>query len=128
MELKYHHHITIILPSLYNHRYGPLVHHWTMRYEAKHVYFKGFAQSMGNFINLPYSLAMRHQHLQCYLGASTHELPGTDLEVGLGIYVCVICVDIIPVEMYVQSVYKYMQQSLGWFDSTLDRHRFHSCC
>lgn len=57
-----------------------------MRYEAKHAYFKGLAQSMGNFINLPYSLAMRHQYLQCYLSANTHELPGSDLEVGPGWY------------------------------------------
>lgn len=48
-------------------RYGPLVRHWTMRYEAKHSYFKSLAQSMGNFINLPYSLAMRHQQHQCYV-------------------------------------------------------------
>jgi hypothetical protein len=38
-----------------------------MRYEAKHSYFKQLAHSMGNFINLPYSLAMRHQQHQCYV-------------------------------------------------------------
>jgi hypothetical protein len=32
-----------------------------MRYEAKHSYFKSLAVSSGNFINLPYSLAKRHQ-------------------------------------------------------------------
>ena len=55
-------------------RYGPLVRHWTMRYEAKHAYFKRLAQSMGNFINLPYSLAMRHQQLQCYYAANYQEI------------------------------------------------------
>ena len=45
-------------------RFGPLVHQWTMRYEAKH---KSLANSIGNFINAPYTLAMRHQYLQCYL-------------------------------------------------------------
>ena len=47
--------------------YGPLVRLWKMRYKAKHSYFKSLSQAMGNFINLPYSLAMRHQFLQCYL-------------------------------------------------------------
>ncbi len=37
-----------------------------MRFEAKHSYFKQLARYMGNFINLPISLAMRHQQLQCY--------------------------------------------------------------
>ena len=75
--------VIIILLLLY--RYGPLVRHWTMRYEAKHAYFKTLAQSMGNFINVPYSLAMRHQQLQCYQSSSVQELsqlsigPGTKL-------------------------------------------------
>lgn len=30
-------------------RFGPLVRHWTMRFEAKHSYFKQLAQAMGNF-------------------------------------------------------------------------------
>ena len=55
------------------HSYGPLVHHWTMRFEAKHGYFKRLAQSLGNFINLPHSLAMRHQHLQCYWSTNYQE-------------------------------------------------------
>jgi hypothetical protein len=38
-----------------------------MRYEAKHKYFKSMASIIGNFINAPYTLAMRHQYLQCYL-------------------------------------------------------------
>jgi hypothetical protein len=32
-----------------------------MRYEAKHHYFKRLAISLGNFINLPFSLSKRHQ-------------------------------------------------------------------
>ncbi len=47
-----------------------------MRYEAKHSYFKKLAQSMDNFINLPHSLAMRHQQLQCYWSMNEDELPG----------------------------------------------------
>ena len=37
-----------------------------MRFEAKHGYFKRLAQGMFNFKNLSKSLAIRHQHLQCY--------------------------------------------------------------
>ena len=48
-------------------RFGPLVWHWTMRYEAKHSYFKCLENTLGNFINLPYFLAVRHQHHQCYI-------------------------------------------------------------
>ena len=47
-----------------------------MRYEAKN---KSLATRLGNFINLPYSLAMRHQQLQCY-----KEVIGHELEVGPG--------------------------------------------
>jgi len=67
-------------------RFGPLVRHWTMRYEAKHSYFKQLANSMGNFINIPYSLAMRHQLYHCYLHTDTHELPGWthNIETGPG--------------------------------------------
>ena len=39
---------------------------WCMRFEAKHHYFKRLAQGMNNFKNLPKTLAVRHQRLQCY--------------------------------------------------------------
>ncbi|XP_048583720.1 uncharacterized protein LOC5498446 isoform X2 [Nematostella vectensis] len=45
---------------------GPLVHSWCMRYEAKHHYFKRTAILLGNWINLPFSLAKRHQEGLCY--------------------------------------------------------------
>ena len=71
---------------VYFYRFGPLVRHWTMRYEAKHSYFKRLTQSVNNFINLPYSLASRHQQYQCYLNTNTKELPGCvdDIDVGPG--------------------------------------------
>ena len=49
-----------------SYRNGPLVRQWCMRFEAKHHYFKRLAQGMNNFKNLPKTLAMRHQRLQCY--------------------------------------------------------------
>ena len=48
-------------------RFGPLIHHWTARYESKHRYLKQLATGLGNFKNLPLSLATRHQSYQCYL-------------------------------------------------------------
>ena len=44
---------------------GSLVRYWTMRYKAKHQYFKSLATQMGNFINVTFSLAMRQQSNQC---------------------------------------------------------------
>ena len=70
-------------PNLYICRLGPLVGHWTMRYEAKNKYFKSLATRLGNFINLPYSLAMHHQQLQCYYNLNK-EVIGHELEVGPG--------------------------------------------
>ena len=44
---------------------GPLLAYWCMRYEAKHSYFKQLSRSIGNYINLPWTLANRHQLLMC---------------------------------------------------------------
>lgn len=41
-----------------------------MHYEAKHQYFKQLASTMGNFVNVCFSLAMRHQCFQCYVLSS----------------------------------------------------------
>ena len=45
-------------------RTGPLVNTWAMRMEAKNSYFKRIARS-SNFKNVPYTVARRHQRLQC---------------------------------------------------------------
>ena len=65
-------------------RVGPLVRHWTMRYEAKHQYFKQLARSMGNYINICHSLAIRHQSLQCYLLQSGAVLHHNQADIGNG--------------------------------------------
>lgn len=43
---------------------------WCMRYEAKHSYFKTMAAYMGNFTNVAYTIADRHQTHNCYLNNS----------------------------------------------------------
>ena len=65
-------------------RYGPLIRHWTMQFEARHKYFKclALATSLGNFINIAHTLAVRHQQMHCYLALERSTLSGEDLEVG----------------------------------------------
>lgn len=65
-------------------RFGPLINHWTTRFEAKHKYFKHLANVMGNFKNICYSLALRHQLYRCYLSLNTDTLSTEDIEVGPG--------------------------------------------
>ena len=55
-------------------RCGPLSCMWCMRYEAKHSYFKHLAHVLGNFKNIPKTLAEHHQMYMCY-----HMADGTDL-------------------------------------------------
>ena len=55
-----------------------------MRFEARHSYFKRLAAQMGNFINISYSLSVRHQRLQCYHQLDQHSVGGEDMEVGPG--------------------------------------------
>jgi len=55
-----------------------------MRYEAKHSYFKKLAQVMGNFINIPYTLAKRHQLHQCYQNTTSPMTGMPRLTVGTG--------------------------------------------
>ena len=45
---------------------GPLGAFWCMRYEAKHSYFKQLQRKIRNYINIPYTLSLRHQQWQCY--------------------------------------------------------------
>ena len=44
--------------------FGPPVRYWTMRFEAKHQYFKDLARKCKNFKNLPHTLSTRCQALQ----------------------------------------------------------------
>ena len=57
-----------------------------MRYEARHNYFKKLAQDIGNYINISWTLAMRHQLLQCYYSLNPDELFEDSPEVGPGMF------------------------------------------
>lgn len=66
-------------------RFGPLVRHWTMRYEARHSYFKKLAQNIGNYINISWTLANRHQLLQCYYHTTQDYFLSDAVDIGPGI-------------------------------------------
>ncbi len=53
--------------------FGPLVHLWTMRFEAKHSFFKQVARHTNCFKNVPRSLAVKHQLMISYHLKSSHE-------------------------------------------------------
>jgi hypothetical protein len=54
-----------------------------MRFEAKHNYFKKLSQKLGNFINIAWTLASRHQEWHCYQWHGTSIL-GHETEIGPG--------------------------------------------
>lgn len=56
------HHLMIHYPGVIQ-TIGPLIHVWTMRYEAKHTFFKS---SIKNFKNVTKSLALKHQLAVAY--------------------------------------------------------------
>jgi len=41
-----------------------MVRSWCMRFESKHTYFKQVAIALGNYINVPYTVADRHKKMQ----------------------------------------------------------------
>ena len=46
--------------------FGPLVSLWTMRFEAKHSFFKQAVRHINNFRNVTLSLATKHQFMVAY--------------------------------------------------------------
>ena len=83
--------------------YGPLVRHWTMRYEAKHNHLKKLAQNIGNFINIAWTLSTHHQYWQCYKWQEG-DLMDDEPEIGPGIYMCM-CIMLCCVSVFVQCTY-----------------------
>lgn len=55
-----------------------------MCFEARHRYFKRLASQLGDFINVPYTLAIRHQQQQCYYNLDTSAIGGEEPEIGPG--------------------------------------------
>ena len=57
-------HYLVHLPSQVL-KFGPLIRTWCMRHKRKHSLFKDLASNIKNFKNLPYSLAMKYQKVEC---------------------------------------------------------------
>lgn len=62
-------------------RVGPLIASWCMRMEAKNSYFKKVAR-VGNFQNIAYSVAKRHQRLMCAYLQNSRFFTYDDLQCG----------------------------------------------
>lgn len=83
-----------------------------MRFEAKNKYIKGLAVRMGNFINAPYTLAVRHQQLQCYYNLN-QEVIGKEWECGPSDTVSTDVLSGLGLEMSLASEpYRYAQHNV----------------
>ena len=80
-----------------------------MRFEAKHNYFKKLATRLGNFININYSLAMRHQQLQCYQHLQSDSL-GNEVELGPGKMVSADDVEYIDAHVLTGTVFRCVHE------------------
>ena len=63
---------------------GPLIHFWTMRFEAKHRFFKRLGHIVCNYRNILKTLCHRQQMFLCYSLMSGKDLTQRDVEVGPG--------------------------------------------
>lgn len=81
--------------------FGPLVALWTMRFEAKHSFFKQVARHTNCFKNIPRSLATKHQFMLAYHTHSS-SLKKSSLEV--------MDVSIMPVDVLNEGVVSTLKQ------------------
>ncbi|XP_028403161.1 uncharacterized protein LOC114525900 [Dendronephthya gigantea] len=63
---------------------GPLLHYWTMRFEAKHRFFKRLGHIVCNYRNILKTLCSRQQMYLCYNIISGKDLVERDVEIGPG--------------------------------------------
>ena len=55
----------MIFLYIYIYRFGPLRHHWCMRFESKNAQIKRFV-SPNSYKNVPFTVALHHQQWMCY--------------------------------------------------------------
>lgn len=65
LRLTPKHHFLEHYPALIE-TFGPLVRLWTMRFEAKHKFFKRVVRFSSNFKNVLLSLSTKHQLMMAY--------------------------------------------------------------
>lgn len=65
LHLRPKHHFMLHYPTAIQ-KLGPLMQFWSMRFEAKHGFFKRISHITCNFRNICKTMAFRHQMMQCY--------------------------------------------------------------
>lgn len=79
VQLLPKHHYMEHYPALIR-KFGPLVSLWTMRFEAKHSFFKQVIRHSNCFRNVPLTLAVKHQLMISYhMSASSLEKPAFEI-------------------------------------------------
>jgi hypothetical protein len=82
-HLKPKHHFMTHYPHQIR-QLGPLINYWTMRFEAKHRFFKRLGHIVCNYRNILKTLANRQQMFLCYNLMCGKELVDRDVEIGTG--------------------------------------------
>ena len=82
---------------------GPMIRSWTMRHEAKLHFFKRVAR-LGNFKNIAFSLANRHQRLLCW-ELSTGNLLENPIECSPGQSLTELINESLPVKASIQLLF-----------------------
>ncbi|XP_071831544.1 uncharacterized protein [Apostichopus japonicus] len=72
---------------------GPLINYWTMRFEAKHRFFKRLGHIICNYRNILKTLSERQQMFLCYNMISGVDLVHKDVEVGPGCSTILVSLD-----------------------------------
>ena len=70
-------HFMLHYPKQYE-TFGPLIHNCTLRFEGKHSYFKGIMKKTKNFKSPCYTMATRHQYMQCWHHQAQNYLSGVN--------------------------------------------------
>lgn len=63
---------------------GPLINYWSMRFEAKHNFFRRLSHIVCNFKSITRTMAYRHQMYLCYQLLSKQSFKEASLEIGPG--------------------------------------------
>lgn len=90
IKLRPKHHYLEHYPVLIK-KFGPLIEFWTIRFEAKHSFFKKVVRNTGNFKNILHTLATRHQlMLSYYLEMPTLFKPNIETGRATVVSVCIL--------------------------------------
>ncbi|KAK0131259.1 Sterile alpha motif domain-containing protein 3 [Merluccius polli] len=101
VRLSPKHHFLEHYPRLIE-SFGPLVGYWTMRFEAKHSFFKRIVRHTTNFRNVLLSLATKHQLMLAYHLQETGAKP----------ILCVTKLSSVPIEVLHVQIQETLRKAL----------------